>query len=213
MGKFEDNYKKLNKQQKIAIDTTEGPLLVVAGAGTGKTTVIVQKINRLLDEKVDPAAILAVTFTEKAAAEMLDRVLDNFAGLQPEIAITTFNGFGESILREFSSHLGIGRNFKLLSEQAQVVFVRERIDRFNLDYFLPLTDIPDAILEDILKLFSLAKQHIVSAEDFIKYAKHLPSRDEPEQLEKHQYLELANAFQIYIQLCRQEDVIDYDDQS
>ena len=115
MGKFEDNYVKLNKQQKTAVDNTKGPLLVVAGAGTGKTTVIVQKINRLLDEGVAPAAILAVTSTEKAASEMLDRVLDSRAGLQPEIAITTFNGFGESLLREFSSHLGIGRNFKLLS--------------------------------------------------------------------------------------------------
>ncbi len=212
MEKFEDNHMKLNKNQKLAVATAGGPLLVVAGAGTGKTTVIVQKINRLLDEGVAPSAILAVTFTEKAAAEMLDRVLTSRAGLQPEIAITTFNGFGESMLREFSNHLGLGRNFKLLSEQAQIVFVRERIDQFNLDYFLPLTNIPDAILEDILRLFSLAKQHIISPEDFIKYAKHLPSGDEPEKLEKRQYLELANAYKTYIQLCRQENVIDYDDQ-
>lgn len=185
---------------------------MVAGAGTGKTRVIVEKINKLLDDGIDASAVLAVTFTEKAAAEMLDRVLASRSGLQPELAITTFNGFGESVLREFSNHVGLGRNFLLLSEQAQIVFVRERISEFKLDYFLPLTSVPDAIIEDLLRLFSLAKQHIVTPEAFLKYAQNMPAEDESEELEKRQYVELAGAYECYVRLCRQENVIDYDDQ-
>lgn len=212
MGKVEANHTDLNMAQKIAVEHKEGPLLVVAGAGTGKTTVIVEKISRMLSQGIDPKSILAVTFTEKAAAEMLDRLVSSGVGLQPEIAITTFNSFGESLLREFSSHIGIGRNFKLLSEQAQIVFMRERIDKFDLDYFLPLTKMPDAILEDIMRLFSLAKQHIVTPADFVEYAKNLTSSEESDKQQKRQYLELSKAYETYIKLCREENVIDYDDQ-
>ena len=114
-------------QQKVA-GHAGGPLLVVAGAGTGKTRVIVEKINRLLDDGVPPQAILAVTFTEKAAAEMQERVTLSRSGLLLDLQIMTFNGYGDSLLREFSADIGIPRSFRLFGPQAQVVFVRERID-------------------------------------------------------------------------------------
>lgn len=209
---FDETPVKLNPRQLQVVSHKQGPLLVVAGAGTGKTRVIVEKINALLDEGVDASAILALTFTEKAAAEMLDRVLMSHTGLQPDIAITTFNGYGESLLREFSSHIGLGRNFLLLNDQARIVFVRERISEFKLDYFMPLTSVPDAIIEDILRLFSQAKQHLVTPEALLNYAQKLPASNEAERLEKRQYLELGNAYECYVRLCRQENVIDYDDQ-
>lgn len=203
---------ELNPQQQKVVDHIQGPLLVVAGAGTGKTRVIIEKIGKLLDEGVDASAILAVTFTEKAAVEMLERLLLSRGGFQLDISITTFNGFGESILREFGSHIGVGRNFRLLSEQAQIVFVRERIDALKLDYFLPLTNLPDAIIDDILGVFSQLKQHVITPEHYIAYASKLPTNDEAELHTKRQHTELAQAYSTYIQLCRQEGVIDYDDQ-
>ncbi len=203
---------KPNDGQLKVIDHKEGPLLVVAGAGTGKTFVIIEKIKKLLADGVKPVSILAVTFTEKAAAEMLDRLLEQQTGLQLDIPIMTFNGFGETILREFGSHIGIGRSFRLLGEQAQIVFFRERIDEFKLDYFLPLTNLPDSIISDILKLFSAAKQHLITPADYKNYAESLEGHDEISRLDKKQQMELARAYEIYEQLCRAENVIDYDDQ-
>src|ERR1700741_2332850 len=151
---------ELNAGQQKVVDHKSGPMLVVAGAGTGKTRVILEKIYKLLDSGADPRSVLAVTFTEKAAAEMLERVLASRSGVLPELAIMTFNGFGDSVLREFGTHIGLPRNFRLLSDQAQVVFFRERIDEFQLDYFLPLTSSPDGIIGDILELFGRLKQNI-----------------------------------------------------
>lgn len=202
----------LNPEQQQVMDHEGGPLLVVAGAGTGKTRVIIEKISKLLDDGVDPAAILAVTFTEKAAAEMLERLLAIRSGFQADMPITTFNGFGESLLREFGSHIGVGRNFRLLSEQAQTVFMRERIDTFQLDYFLPVSSSPDAILGDILGVFSQLKQHVITPKQYQTYAASLPSNDEAETHTRRQHTELSRAYDMYIKLCRQENVIDYDDQ-
>lgn len=203
---------QLNDGQQAAVDHTTGPLLVVAGAGTGKTRVIVEKINKSLDEGANPASILAVTFTEKAAAEMLERVLASRSQLLPDLPVMTFNGFGDLLLREYGAHIGLPRNFRLLSEQAQVVFFRERIDQFQLDYFLPLTSSPDGIIADILQLFSRLKQNIITPETYQTFAKKLPDGDEMVALDKRMHQELADAYDTYTSLCRQENVIDYDDQ-
>ncbi len=202
----------LNSGQQQVVDHQSGPLLVVAGAGTGKTRVIVEKINKLLDEGVPPSAILAVTFTEKAAAEMLDRILMARSGFHADLAVMTFNGFGESLLREFGTDIGIPHNFRLIGPQAQIIFFRERIDEFGLDYFLPLAASPDGIIEDILSLFSQLKQHIITPETYQSYADSLPQNDEAQSLEKKKHQELSGAYATYMRLTRTENVIDYDDQ-
>ncbi|MDQ2972948.1 MAG: ATP-dependent helicase [bacterium] len=203
---------KPNEAQLKVINHSSGPLLVVAGAGTGKTFVIIERIKKLLNEGVQPESILAITFTEKAAAEMLDRLLQQLPKLQVDMPIMTFNGFGESLLREFGSHIGLGRNFNLLTDQAQLVFVRERLDALQLDYFMPLAGLPDSILSDILQVFSEAKQHLISPQQYINYAEHLPENDEPEKHEKLQHVELARLYDTYVKLCREANVIDFDDQ-
>lgn len=203
---------KLNPGQQKVLDHPGGPLLVVAGAGTGKTRVVVEKINKLLDEGVEPSAIMAVTFTEKAAAEMLERVLLSRSGFLTDISITTFNGYGNNVLREFGVHIGLSGNFRLLSEPARIVFFRERIDQFGLDYFLPLSGLPDGVITEILGLFSRLKQNIVNPDTYLEYAQNLPEDDEALRLDKKQHQELARAYAAYIRLCREENVIDYDDQ-
>ncbi|MES2971229.1 MAG: ATP-dependent DNA helicase [Patescibacteria group bacterium] len=212
MHKYPKGIEKLNDQQKDAVQAKDGPLLVVAGAGTGKTHVITEKINKLLGEGVDPRAILAITFTEKAAAEMSQRVLEKHGGLLLDMSIATFNGYGDSLLREFGIHIGIPKNFRLLTVQAAIVFVRERFDLLKLDYFYPATGSPNAIVEDILQYFSKLKQHLVRPKTYQEYAKSLTGGDEAETEEKRMHLELAYAYATYISLCRESNVIDYDDQ-
>ena len=203
---------KPNPGQEAVFTHKGGPLLIVAGAGTGKTRTITEKISMLLEEGVKPAEILAVTFTEKAAAEMSDRILLNREGLLLDLPIMTYNGYGDSILREYGLDIGLSHNFRLLTPQAQIVFVRERIDEFKLDYFLPLSTIPDSIIEDILRFFSRLKQHIVTPDVYQKFANNLPAGDDAEHFDKQKHQELAAAYATYIHLMRAENSIDYDDQ-
>lgn len=201
-----------NPGQQQVYDHKSGPLLIVAGAGTGKTSTITEKIRLLLDEGVEPASILAVTFTEKAAQEMQDRILSHHDGLLLDLPIMTYNGYGDSLLREFGIHIGLPRNFRLLTSQAAIVFVRERFDQFNFDYFYPATGSPDGTIEQILKYFSKLKQNLVTPDSYKKYVTHMPASDEAEKIEKRMHTELSQAFATYLTLCRNENVIDYDDQ-
>lgn len=202
---------KLNPAQQAVVDHQNGPLLVVAGAGTGKTRVIVKRINRLLDEGVEAKAILAVTFTEKAAAEMLERVMERRGGYLLELPIMTFNAFGESLLREFNTDIGLNRNFLLMGDNAKVVFLRQHLAELELDYYSPISN-PEGLLPDIADYFSRLKQHVITPEVYDSYVSQMPSSTEAEQLEKAKHRELTRAFGHYLDLCKQRSVIDYDDQ-
>lgn len=202
---------ELNKAQTAAAEMTKGQLQVVAGAGTGKTRVIVQRISNLLDQGVAPQSILAVTFTEKAAAEMLERVLQSRPDLHAEMPILTFNAFGERLLREFNTEIGLSRNFLLLGDSAKIVFLEQHLDELELDFYAPATR-PKGQLPDIAEYFSKLKQHVVTPEVYDKYVKKLPSADKSQKLEKDKHSELARAYNHYIRLCKEYNVIDYDDQ-
>lgn len=210
MGKLEDEYKRLNKAQREAVDQTEGPVLVVAGAGTGKTRVIVERISKLIDGGVDPSSILALTFTEKAAGEMLDRINAGKTGVSLDTTVATFNRFGNNLLEEYGAEYGLGR-LKLLGDTGQLVFLREHLDDFNLDYFSPVSS-PDSQLEVLARYISLLKQQLVTPEQYKKYADKLPQKNPEESLERQKHQELAEFFDAYLKLCRSEQVIDYDDQ-
>lgn len=201
----------LNKAQAQAVAMGKGPALVVAGAGTGKTRVIVERVSRLLAEGVAPKLILALTFTEKAAAEMLDRVTSLTGSYQLDLPIMTFNAYGESLLRRYAADIGLSRSFTLMGDSAQVVFLRERIDELALDYFAPVSR-PDGLLGDIADYFSVLKQNVITPEQYLEFTAKMPASDAAEKLHKAKHQELAQAYQTYIRLCREADTIDYDDQ-
>src|SRR5215212_9684179 len=105
----------LNPAQLEAVHHLGGPCLVLAGAGSGKTRVIVHKIARLLDTRYAPAEIAAITFTNKAAAEMRERTRELVGGrAASRLAISTFHSLGVRILREHGSVLGLPPNFSIL---------------------------------------------------------------------------------------------------
>jgi len=201
---------ELNPAQQAAVAITDGPVLVVAGAGTGKTRVIVERIIRLIRDGVAPEQILALTFTEKAAGEMLDRVSDASLGAALDTTIATFNSFGNDRLKEFGSEWGLG-TLTLLSEIGQLVFLREHFDEFELDYFAPVSH-PDGQLTNLREHVSELKQQLVSPEAYQQYIDALPVADAADALEKQKHMELARFYTKYLELCRQHQVIDYDDQ-
>jgi DNA helicase-2/ATP-dependent DNA helicase PcrA len=140
----------LNPAQRRAVLHGRGPLLIIAGAGTGKTKVITHRIARLIAAKAArPDEILAVTFTEKAANEMEARV-DCLVPYTSSFAeISTFNSFGERVLRDYALDVGYRPDFRLLAEVDQAVFFRENLFRLPLDYYRPLGQ-PTRHIQEVL---------------------------------------------------------------
>ncbi len=119
-----DFMKDLNSVQKKAVTRGKGPLLIIAGAGTGKTKVITHRIAYLIASKsARPEEILAVTFTEKAANEMEERVDLLIPYSYSFVEISTFNSFGETVLRNYGHELGFSPDFKLLDDVEQAIFL------------------------------------------------------------------------------------------
>src|SRR4030043_2134036 len=131
--------KELNKEQLQAVKYKSGPLLIIAGAVTGKTTVITEKIKYFINKNLAKTSeILALTFTDKAAREMEERVDVAMPYGYTQMWITTFHAFGERILRQEAIHIGLDAGYKLATEAEAVIFFRKNLFKFDLDYFRPL---------------------------------------------------------------------------
>jgi DNA helicase II / ATP-dependent DNA helicase PcrA len=165
--------KNLNEAQKKAVSHLDGPLLIVAGAGTGKTTVITSKIAWLIMEQgIKPEEVLALTFTEKSAAEMEERIDQLLPLGYTDLWVSTFHSFAERILRNHALEIGLPADFKLLNDTGQWMLIRKNLDRFQLDYYRPLSN-PTKFIQALLKLFSRAKDEEASPESYLDYIKEL----------------------------------------
>ena len=124
----------LNHQQRQAVTSTKGPILVLAGAGSGKTRVIIQRISWLIQvEQVLPAEILAVTFTNKAAREMQERLKDELKGRQKGVQLSTFHSLGVQLLREHIDQLGYRSNFVIYDTQDQQSVIKGIMEDHDLE--------------------------------------------------------------------------------
>lgn len=194
----------LNEEQKKAVIHDRGPLLIVAGAGTGKTTVITKRIAWLIETgRAKPEEILALTFTEKAAGEMEERVDQILPMGYIEMWIQTFHAFCEKSLRERAMDIGLPGNFRMLDQTAAWLLVRENLDILNLEYYRPLGS-PSRFIHDLLKHFGRCKDELVTPSDYLKYAKTVVDEDE-----KIRVTELANAYAAYEKLLVEEQALDF----
>ena len=157
------NLDSLNKQQLEAVLYNEGPLLVLAGAGSGKTRVLTTKIAYLINElNVDPYNILAITFTNKAANEMKERVKKLLGIDTYNMQISTFHSFGVSILRKHYDKIGFERNFTILDSDDSLTVIKKILKEQNLD---PKVYNPKAIRNKI----SSAKNELIDPDSYSKY--------------------------------------------
>jgi DNA helicase-2/ATP-dependent DNA helicase PcrA len=206
--------KKLNKAQQGAVSHEDGPLLIVAGAGTGKTTVLINRLAYLIAEKkASTEEILLLTFTEKAAGEMEERADKILPYGYVDLWINTFHGFCERILRDHALEIGLNPSFKLLSATDQWVLIKKNLDNFNLDYYKPLGN-PTKFISEILKHFSRLKDENVSASEYLKSAAGMiiSEKDEDgEELEMNRAKELAEAYKTYNQLLLENNYFDFGD--
>ena len=149
----------LTPEQQAAVDQIHGPLLVIAGPGSGKTRVISRRIARIVESGVNPSQILAITFTNKAAREMQARVGALLPGNQ--IAISTFHRFCARLLRSRSEWVGLRPNFSILDKGDQVLMIRTILSELNYDsvHFDP---------RRISNRISKAKNELIHADDFLR---------------------------------------------
>ncbi len=208
----------LNKEQLEAVTYTSGPLLIIAGAGTGKTTAITRRIAWLLSEGLAKTnEILALTFTDKAAGEMQERVDILVPYGYTDIWIATFHAFGDRLLRENALVAGLNPDFKVLTRPEAAVFFREHLFEFVLSYYRPLSD-PTRFIEALISLFSRAKDEDVSPQEYLNYAQELVAKAEqdPQNLslkeEARQQMEVARAYDRYQELLAKEGLVDFGNQ-
>ena len=160
----------LNPDQLRAVTHGDGPLLVVAGAGTGKTQVITRRIAWLIARRrARPSEILALTFTDKAAEEMAVRVDQLVPYGYTDTAISTFHAFGDGLIRDYALELGLPTDVRVLSRPEVVIFLREHLFEFELDAYRPLGD-PTRFLAALATFFSRCKDEDVSPEDYRAHA-------------------------------------------
>jgi DNA helicase II / ATP-dependent DNA helicase PcrA len=160
----------LNPDQLRAVTHGDGPLLVVAGAGTGKTQVITRRIAWLIaTRRAKPSEILALTFTDKAAEEMAIRVDQLVPYGYTDAAISTFHAFGDGLIREYALELGLPTDLRVLSRPEVVIFLREHLFEFELDAYRPLGD-PTRFLAALATLFSRCKDEDISPADYLEHA-------------------------------------------
>lgn len=155
-----DILKDLNKEQKKAVEHLDGPMLVLAGAGSGKTRVLTRRVAYLIKEYgVSPQQILAVTFTNKAAEEMKERIASLLNGLPDEPWISTFHSLCVRILVREVEKLGYKRNFAIFDQTDQKKLIKQVLDELNID---SKKTKPKAVLNEI----SRAKNELLSPDDY-----------------------------------------------
>jgi len=203
-----DILENLNEEQKKAVTHTDGPIMIIAGAGTGKTTVMTKRIAWLIENDLaKPDEILALTFTEKAASEMEERVDQILPYGYVDLWISTFHSFCQRILEEHAIDIGLASDVKLVSELDAWMLMRQNIDKFDLDYYKPLGN-PTKFLRSLLQHFSRAKDENVGPEEYKKYVDSLEKTEYNED-ELIKQKEIATAYATYEQILHNADALDF----
>jgi DNA helicase-2/ATP-dependent DNA helicase PcrA len=189
---------KLNERQREAVLSTEGPLLVLAGAGTGKTRVITYRVAHLIEKGIPGSAVLAVTFTNKAADVMKERIGDllRASGRDArDVWVSTFHSFCARLLRRESHNLGLARDFAIYDDDDQTSAVKRALVQLDL----ATEDYPP---RSVRAQISHAKNHGVTAEQM---------ESEATQMRDDTRKEVASIFRVYTEILRKASALDFDD--
>ena len=189
----------LNEAQRAAVEYIDGPSLVIAGAGSGKTRVLTYKIAYLLNQGMKPWSIMALTFTNKAAREMKERI-GKLVGndLAQHLYMGTFHSIFSRILRAEAEHIGFNNNFTIYDESDSRSLIKAIVKEMGLD---DKKYKPAAVHAKI----SMAKNNLMSAADYESDAAIY------EQNKRAQMPEVGKIFVAYVQRCKQANAMDFDD--
>ncbi len=229
---FEEAYKKLNKEQKEAVDTTEGPVMVVAGPGTGKTQILSLRIGNILKNGSSEAnGILCLTFTNSGVSAMKSRLEDYIGKDARNVTISTFHSFAISLVEKYYELLDFSTIPKLLDDNEAVFLVDEILNNNDWEYISPRGN-PAMYFNDLKQLIGILKRERVSDKDLLYYINQdienlkndpdsISSRGETKgQLKKEiekkidqlsRTKEVVSFYNIYEQKKKELSFMDYDD--
>ncbi len=202
----------LDDSQRTAAQHKGSPLLVEAGPGTGKTRTLIARIEFLLEKGVPGHSILALTFSNKAAREIRERIAMNMPKAAAELWVGTFHAFGLEILRKFGSQENVADPVRLLDQTGALAILEEDLPLLKLDYYLRLHE-PLSELQYILKAISRAKDELKYGDDYVAAATRMAqsAQDEKERLKADKALEVARIYKHYEQRMRREGLVDFGD--
>jgi DNA helicase-2/ATP-dependent DNA helicase PcrA len=217
----------LDREQRRAVTFGEGPLLVIAGPGTGKTEVMTRRVAWLVASgRARPSEILALTFTERAADEMQARVDLLLPYGQVDTAVHTFHAFGDRIIRSHGHELGLPTDPRVIGRPEAIALLRSHLSDLGLQRYMPLGD-PNRFLGALVETFGRAKQAGISPDDVASFAQELRAgaaavvTDEADGLadavaslldEAAAHEELARAYAGYTSQMLERSLVDHADQ-
>ena len=206
------DHRRFDPSQEEAAHAPRGPLLLEAGPGTGKTRTLVGRIVFLLEQQVPPTAILALTFSNRAAEEMRSRVADASPDDASRIWIGTFHAFGLELLRKYGTYLGLPSRTNVLDPSDSIALLERMLSDLNLDHYQNLYD-PALYLRDIMAAISRAKDELVGPEEYAALGKRMfdeaATSDEMEMAERA--IEVARVYKAYQEVLDRDHLLDFGD--
>ncbi|MBK7705574.1 MAG: UvrD-helicase domain-containing protein [Acidobacteria bacterium] len=207
--------RKPDDSQKSAAESTACPLLVSAGPGTGKTQTLAGRISFLIGRGVSPGRILALTFSNKAAEEMRDRVAERHPLEATSIDMMTFHAFGLNLLRKYWQRAGLELHSKIIDKIEALLYLEKNLASLGLEHFRSLHE-PTRNLPDILGVISRAKDELCPPEMFAKLADEMLERtreggDEKAIVKAEKVVEAARVYSYYQNYLEREKLLDFGD--
>lgn len=183
-----------------------------AGPGTGKTRTLVHRIETLLEEGVDPGAILVLTFSNKAAGELRERIAAKFPEAVTTLWLGTFHSFGLDIVHRFYDRLDLSENPRVISRYEAIELLEDELTRLPLKHFRNLYD-PTLDLDDMLSAISRAKDEVINAARYRALAEAMleAAEDEKQREQAEKCLDVAMLYQVYEPLLQRTDSVDFGD--
>ncbi|WP_370575881.1 ATP-dependent helicase, partial [Methanomethylovorans sp.] len=204
--------KTLNPEQFKAVTYTTGPLLILAGPGSGKTLTITEKVIHLIDSGMSPERILALTFSEKAAGEMQERIEKNI-GIGSGITVSTFHSFCNELIREFPLDMGISYGTRLVSKEHSHVWGIKNIDAFAFENIV-IPPSPYDLITSLLEGVSQLRDHLITPDELKTFLDSRLSDPALDKEDRDRFLKMADLerfYRLYQNYKWNNDLIDFDD--
>lgn len=199
----------LNPEQRVAADHRGCAYLLEAGPGTGKTQTLASRVNSLVAEGVDPRRILVLTFSNKAARELVDRISGTDKSIAAAIPISTFHGFGLDVIRRFYTELGLPKDPRLMDRTEAVELLEAEFPKLRLVHYRNLYD-PAQVIADMLPAISRAKDEVVNYEEYAALARKMVTDNGPSEAAER-VAEVALVYVLYEEIKARERCIDFGD--
>jgi DNA helicase II / ATP-dependent DNA helicase PcrA len=208
MSNFLDS---LNSQQREAVETIEQPLLIIAGAGSGKTLTVASKIAHLIEKGIKPENILALAYNTKAAEELKERVIGMLC-YSEDLSISTFHSFCNQVIQDNLLSTKLNANFRVITETAQLVYFTKNINSFGIEY-LEFNHEPYTLADEVKKFITRCKDEAITPEDLEHWIANQTQKqlDDEEQNSLNNLKDILKIYRSYETYKTKHNMLDFGD--